>query len=96
MGVFGVYGIDVNPRHLSLIADFMTRTGGYHAMNRIGMHENSSPLLQMSFETTCSFLLQAAQEGRHDNQESPTSRIVVGNPPKIGTGCFDLMVPIAE
>ena len=35
-GVFGVYGIDVNPRHLSLIADFMTRTGSYLAMNRQG------------------------------------------------------------
>jgi DNA-directed RNA polymerase I subunit RPA1 len=94
-GVFGVYGIDVNPRHLSLIADFMTRTGSYHAMNRIGMNENSSTLLQMSFETTCQFLLKAAQEGRHDNQESPSARIVMGSVPKIGTGCFDIMIPLA-
>lgn len=25
--VFGAYGIDVNPRHLSLTADYMTYTG---------------------------------------------------------------------
>lgn len=94
--VFGVYGIDVNPRHLSLIADFMTRTGTYHAMNRIGMDENSSALLQMSFETTCNFLLKAAIEGRRDEQESPSARIVLGSVPKVGTGCFDLMIPIQQ
>jgi hypothetical protein len=27
--VFGAYGIGVDPRHLGLIADFMTHTGGY-------------------------------------------------------------------
>ena len=62
-GVFGVYGIDVNPRHLSLIADFMTRTGSYLPMNRMGMNECSSPFLQMSFETTSTFLTKAASEG---------------------------------
>ena len=62
-GVFGVYGIDVNPRHLSLIADFMTRTGSYLPMNRQGMNECSSPFLQMSFETTSTFLTKAASEG---------------------------------
>ena len=56
VGVFGVYGINVNRRHLSLIADFMTRTGSYVAMNRSGMMECSSPFLQMSFETTTQFL----------------------------------------
>lgn len=95
-GVFGVYGIDVNPRHLSLIADFMTRTGSYVAMNRIGMVHCPSTLLQMSFETTCTFLLKAAQEGTCDNQESPSARIVLGNVAKIGTGCFDVMIPVEK
>ena len=55
-GVFGVYGIDIEPHHLSLIADFMTAGGGYRAMNRGAMMDHSSPYLQMSFETTASFL----------------------------------------
>jgi RNA polymerase Rpb1, domain 5 len=96
LGVFGVYGIDVNPRHLSLIADFMTRTGSYLPMNRQGMTECSSPFLQMSFETTCNFLTKAAQEGASDAQESPSSRIVLGSVPKVGTGCFDIMVPLVN
>jgi DNA-directed RNA polymerase I subunit RPA1 len=94
-GVFKVYGIDVNPRHLSLIADFMTRTGSYIPMNRSGMDKCPSPLLQMSFETTCAFLTNAAQQGASDNLESASARIVVGSAPKVGTGCFDLMIPLS-
>jgi len=94
--VFKVYGIDVNSRHLSLIADFMTRNGGYSPLNRMGMVENASPFLQMSFETTCSFLARAAQEGLSDTQDSPSSRIVLGSVTKVGTGCFDLMLPMSD
>ncbi len=92
--VFGAYGIDVNPRHLSLIADFMTRRGGYIPMNRIGMSECPSTLLQMSFETTCTFLMKAAMEGKNDDLESPSARIVMGNVIRAGTGCFDVAAPI--
>jgi len=94
--VFAVYGIDVNPRHLSLIADFMTRRGTYAAMNRIGMMDCPSPFLQMSFETTLTFLTKAAIEGNCDNLQSPSARIVMGSVPKVGTGCFDLMIPLEK
>ena len=93
-GVFGVYGINVDPRHLSLVADYMTRNGQYVPMNRAGMHECSSPFLQMSFETTCEFLTKAVCEGTSDKMESSTSRIVLGSVPKVGTGCFDVMLPL--
>jgi len=93
-GVFGVYGINVDPRHLSLVADYMTRNGEYVPMNRAGMHESSSPFLQMSFETTCEFLTRAICEGTADKMESSTSRIVLGSVPKVGTGCFDVMLPL--
>ncbi|CAJ1955371.1 unnamed protein product [Cylindrotheca closterium] len=90
--VFGVYGIEVDPRHLSLIADYMTFSGGYTAMNRTGMREMSSPFLQMSFETTAQFLTQAALTGSDDRMESPSANIVVGRPIKHGTGAFSLLV----
>jgi DNA-directed RNA polymerase I subunit RPA1 len=35
--VFASYGISVNPRHLTLIADYMTFDGTYRPMNRLGM-----------------------------------------------------------
>eukprot|EP01035_Chromulina_nebulosa_P018336 gene18336-24027_t len=95
IGVFSVYGIDVNIRHLTLIADFMTNKGLYQPMNRYGMVEKpDSSLLQMSFETTCTFLVQAAQQGKVDTLESPSAQLVVGGIAKVGTGCFDVMIPM--
>jgi DNA-directed RNA polymerase I subunit RPA1 len=90
--VFGAYGIEVDARHLSLIADYMTYGGDYTAMNRIGMRDAmSSPFLQMSFETTAQFLTQAAVATRSDSVKSPSSNIVVGRPIRHGTGAFSLL-----
>lgn len=46
-GVFGAYGIAVDPRHLGLVADHMTFDGGYRPLNRAGMADFSSPCLQV-------------------------------------------------
>ena len=53
--VFAVYGISVDGRHLSLIADHMTFTGTIKGMNR-GAMDGISPLQAMTFETTTNFL----------------------------------------
>lgn len=89
--VFGAYGIEVDPRHLSLIADYMTFDGGYKPMNRIGMEDSGSALLQMSFETTAHFLKKAALTNTVDFMESPSANIVVGRPIRHGTGAFTLL-----
>ena len=89
--VFGAYGIEVDPRHLSLIGDYMTYSGGYSAMNRICMKDSSSPFLQMSFETTAQFMTHAALTGTDDALLSPSANIVVGQPVQHGTGAFSLL-----
>lgn len=89
--VFGAYGISVDPRHLSLIADYMTFEGGYKAMNRIGMNDCNSPFLQMSFETTANFMLDAALGQQTEHLLSPSANIVLGRPIRHGTGAFDLI-----
>jgi DNA-directed RNA polymerase I subunit RPA1 len=91
-GVFAVYGISVDPRHLSLIGDYMTYDGGYKPMNRTGMMANSSPFLQMSFETTAAFMIEAAISGYTESLASPSANIVVGHPVKHGTGAFECLV----
>lgn len=58
--VFKMYGIAVDYRHLSLIADFITFNGDYRAFNRIGMEQCSSPFLKMSFETTMKYLISSS------------------------------------
>lgn len=61
--VFAVYGITVDFRHLSLIADAMTASGEFRAFSRLGMSHHSSPLLQMSFETSIKFLTEGVERG---------------------------------
>jgi len=88
-GVFAVYGISVDPRHLSLIADFMTYDGEFKPMNRSGMADVSSTFLQMSFESTSVFMVDAALHKRNDPMMSPSANIVVGHPIRHGTGAFE-------
>ncbi|KAE9051885.1 hypothetical protein PR001_g1035 [Phytophthora rubi] len=95
MDVFGVYGISVDPRHLSLLADYMTAQGGYMPLNRMGMNNKGSSLQQITFETSMKFLSQAAMGGLVDKLESPSARLVLGQPPRVGTGSFSLLQPIA-
>ncbi|KAJ3090513.1 hypothetical protein HK102_003478 [Quaeritorhiza haematococci] len=93
-GVFGVYGISVDPRHLGLIADYMTFEGGYKAFNRIGMNSNPAPFAQMSFETTTQFLTAATVSGDIDTLQSPSSRLVLGKVVSNGTGIFEVAQPL--
>ena len=92
--VFAVYGISIDPRHLSLIADYMTQEGGYRAFNRSGMETVASPFLKMTFETTVQYLKNATLIGETDELISPASRIVLGQPVALGTGSFEIRQPI--
>ncbi|CAI4231731.1 unnamed protein product [Auanema sp. JU1783] len=89
--VFGVYGIDVSKRHLSLTADYMTFTGIIAPFNRGAMSSSASPLQKMTFETTIAFLRESILHGQEDHLTSPSARLVVGSLNRGGTGSFDLM-----
>ena len=89
--MFKVYGITVDYRHLSLIADYMTFEGRYKPFNRIGMETNSSPLQKMSFETTMQFLKNATIAGETDPVLSPSACLVAGRVVRGGTGSFELV-----
>ncbi|PPR04051.1 hypothetical protein CVT24_010626 [Panaeolus cyanescens] len=92
-GIFGVYKIDVNRRHLELIADYMTFDGGYKPFNRKGISTNPSPLLKASYETTAAFLSDATLFGDFDDLTTPSGNIVLGRPNATGTGVFDIIMP---
>ncbi|KAH7091322.1 hypothetical protein FB567DRAFT_271864 [Paraphoma chrysanthemicola] len=93
-GVFAGHGISVDLRHLNLIADTMTKGGGFTPFNRIGLKGNVSPFMKMSFETTVGFLKDAVLERDWDNLDNPSARIVVGRLGKLGTGAFDVLAPV--
>ncbi|KAF9247391.1 hypothetical protein BU15DRAFT_84891 [Melanogaster broomeanus] len=84
-GVFGAYKIDVDIRHLELIADYMTFDGGYKPFNRKGL------LLR----NHCFFLSDATLFGDFDDLSTPSGNIVLGRPNLTGTGVFDVVMPIA-
>ncbi|KAK7183362.1 RNA polymerase Rpb1 [Paraphaeosphaeria sporulosa] len=92
--VFSGHGISVDQRHLSLIADAMTKGGGFTAFNRIGMKSNPSPFMKMSFETTVGFLKDAVLEKEAEALDNPSARIVVGKLGSMGTGSFDVLAPV--
>ncbi|KAK3022372.1 hypothetical protein RJ639_047346 [Escallonia herrerae] len=95
--VFQLYGVEIDYRHLSLIADYMTHTGGYRPMSRHGgIAESTSPFLKMSFETASKFIVEAASHGMTDTLDTPSARICLGLPAKVGTGCFDLMLDMGR
>ncbi|XP_076249165.1 RNA polymerase I subunit RpI1 [Calliopsis andreniformis] len=94
--VFKMYGITVDSRHLSLIADYMTFDGTFQPLSRKGMEDSASPLQQMSFESSLNFLKNATLQGKRDNLVSPSSRLMLGQPCKSGTGACSLLVKIQK
>lgn len=89
--VFAVYGIEVDPHHLSLIADYMTYNGTIRGMNRMSMEASASPFQQMSYESTIRYLKWAAILGLYDDIKSPSAALVFGKPTRGGTGLFTMM-----
>ena len=90
--VFGVYGIEIDPRHLSLIADYMTFSGTIKGMNRFAINSNSSPIQQITFETSTQFLKNATFVGIKDELNSPSSRLLIGRPIQAGSGMLECLL----
>ena len=88
--VFQAYGIGVNPRHLTLVADYMTHTGEIRAMTRNGIASSASPFLKMTFESTTRFLATAASRGEYENMKGPSAALVLGLAPRVGSGLCEL------
>ncbi|QSL66373.1 hypothetical protein MERGE_000751 [Pneumocystis wakefieldiae] len=92
--LFKVYGIVIDVRHLALISDYMTMDGSYKAFNRSSISSNVSPFLKMSFETTCNFLQEATLYGDSDFLKNPSAKLVMGKILDVGTGSFDILMPL--
>ncbi|KAJ9610702.1 hypothetical protein H2200_005479 [Cladophialophora chaetospira] len=93
--VFKGHGISVDIRHLNLIGDAMTHSGGYQPFSRHGLvKEGGSLLAKMSFETVMGFLRDAVLYGERDPLLGPSARIVAGRRGNIGTGAFDVVMPV--
>lgn len=85
-------GLDVDIRHIMLVADLMTNDGQVKAIGRHGISgKKSSVLARAAFEITTPHLLHAAMNGEEDNLEGVAENIIVGQPVTLGTGAVNLI-----
>jgi DNA-directed RNA polymerase subunit A" len=86
-------GLNVDLRHIMLVADVMTTDGTIRAIGRHGVSkEKESVLSRAAFEITVSHLLQAARRGETDKLGGVAENIIVGQPVNLGTGAVELVM----
>jgi DNA-directed RNA polymerase subunit A' len=91
MGVLEEQGLDVDIRHVMLVADIMTVTGEVRQIGRHGISgEKSSVLARAAFEITVPNIVEAAIKGESDPLKGVTENVIVGQSIPIGTGLVDL------
>lgn len=90
--ILKMYGLAVNYRHISALADVMTYRGKLQSITRHGVNrvQEKGPLMRSSFEETVDILNDAAAFGTPDNMGGITQAVMLGQIGPIGTGFFDL------
>ncbi len=85
-------GLEVDQRHLMLVADMMTFGGSVRAVGRTGISgRKSSVLARAAFEITTKHLLRAGYLGEVDPLTGVAENIIVGQPITLGTGAVNLV-----
>lgn len=86
-------GLDVDIRHIMLVADMMTATGEVKQIGRHGVSgEKASVLARASFEITTKHLLDAGVRGEVDGLEGIIENVIAGQPIPLGTGSVELVM----
>ncbi len=84
-------GLDVDIRHIMLVADIMTDTGEVRQIGRHGISgAKSSVLARAAFEITVPNIVDAAIKGEADLLQGVTENVIVGQSIPIGTGLVNL------
>ncbi|KAH8739107.1 DNA-directed RNA polymerase II/III subunit [Cryptosporidium ryanae] len=86
------YSMDIDLRHIQLLADIMTFRGDVLGISRFGIQKmRTSTLMLASFEETNEHLFEAAFQNRVDPVSGVSECVIMGKPIKIGTGSFDIL-----
>lgn len=86
-------GLDVDVRHIMLVADMMTRDGEIKQVGRHGVSgEKASVLARASFEVTTKHLLDACIRGEVDKLDGIIENVIAGQPIPLGTGSVELVM----
>lgn len=88
-------GLDIDERHLKLVADAMTTSGGIKGITRMGIiSQKSSILARASFETPIKQFVNATIKASKDELASVIENIILNQPVPVGTGLPGLLVKI--
>lgn len=85
-------GLNVDLRHIMLVADLMTTEGTIQSVGRHGVSgKKSSVLARAAFEITSQHLLQAGIRGESDRLAGVAENIITGQHVSLGTGVVSLV-----
>lgn len=84
--------MDIDPRHMQLLADVMTYKGDVLGITRFGLAKMRDSVLQLaSFEKTPDHLFDAAVKGKIDHIEGVSECIIMGQSMAVGTGAMKVV-----
>ncbi|KAI9813204.1 MAG: hypothetical protein M1832_006376 [Thelocarpon impressellum] len=84
--------MDIDPRHMQLLADVMTYKGEILGITRFGLAKMRDSVLQLaSFEKTPDHLFEAAFHMKKDKIEGVSECIIMGQSMSVGTGAFKVV-----
>jgi DNA-directed RNA polymerase subunit A' len=88
-------GLDIDIRHLKLVADAMCAVGSVQGSTRMGMiSQKSSVLARASFETPIKHFVNATLKMTKDELSSVIENIILNQPVPVGTGLPGLFVKV--
>ncbi|HHF42165.1 MAG TPA: DNA-directed RNA polymerase subunit A'' [Candidatus Aminicenantes bacterium] len=85
--VINAQGLNIDLRHIMLVADTMSMGGDVKGITRYGVvSEKASVLARASFETPLRHVINAALIGEEDRLKSVVENVMVNQPVPLGTG----------
>ena len=93
--VIETQGLDINERHLKLVADAMTSNGAVKGVTRMGIiSDKASILARATFETPDKQFINATIQGGKDELNSVIENILLNQAIPVGTGLPGLLVRV--
>lgn len=90
-------GLEVDIRHILLVADLMTSKGYLQQIGRHGIAgTKTSVLARAAFEITVPTIAKASLEGQVETLRGVTENVIVGATVPVGTGMVDLYMQVKE
>jgi len=97
LGVLEEQGLDVDIRHVMLVADMMTSSGEVLQVGRHGVSgEKASTLAKAAFEITIPTIVDAAVKGITDTLRGVAENVIVGQQIPMGTGLIEVSMQMSR